>query len=159
MKRLLLFCSLSTILFLSVPSSSKAFWNDSQNRHGFGWWQGCALRWNAFIHFHGPLYSYGPYCGQGYAYMNICDPIIGAYLPAYPAVYYGSPNPYATVNGFMSWNGTGVQLGYPNALNANTPAYFTQAVLPAPRPAPAAKLLDGTPAPGYFPQPPPSKLQ
>ena len=117
MKRLLWLSAISITFFLSVPGPPARMRNPPGNR-GFSCWEACALRWNAWIHFHGPLYSYGPYCGQGYAYMFVPQPFCGTYLPAYPAAYYGYPTPNATINGFHSWNGTGTELGYPTALNA-----------------------------------------
>ncbi len=161
MKRLLWLSAISITFFLSVPGSSSADGRTPPGNRGFSCWEACALRWNAWIHFHGPLYSYGPYCGQGYAYMFVPQPFCGTYLPAYPAAYYGYPTPNATINGFHSWNGTGTELGYPTALNAPAPAYFNEAVLnnPPTPPSTTSKYYDGSAAPGYFPQLPPSQIR
>ena len=89
MKRILLASAAAVALIVLSPGESKAYWNNPGSNHGYCWLQGKALNFFSVMHLHGPLYSYGPYQGQGYAWMYVANPWCGAYTPAYPASYYG----------------------------------------------------------------------
>ena len=157
MKRLFWVSALSLALCTATPNTSQAFWNSPQCNQGFGWLQGKALNFMSFTHYHGPLYSYGPYNVPGYAYMYVPQPYCGSYLPAYPASYYGYANPNAERYGYSSWNGVGASLGYPTALSNSPSDYFSGAVMSGPAPAPTSTSYYGGSAPGFFPQVPPSQ--
>jgi hypothetical protein len=90
MKRLLLASALAVALLGLRPGESKAFWNSPQCAQGYPWLQGKALNFLAKNHFNGPLYNYGPYLGgNGYAWNFVAHPFCGAYIPAFPASYWG----------------------------------------------------------------------
>lgn len=105
MKKLLSGSIVALAALAFSPSQSQAFWNSPQCSGGFGKFGACVYNCCPGIHFHGPLYNYGPtYGGPGYEYMRIGPPHCGAYVPAYPASYYGmggcysnwaAANPYA----------------------------------------------------------------
>ena len=103
MKNLLLASALAVSLLAFSPGESKAFWNMPQSSAGYGWLGGRAINVCPGIHFHGPLYNYGPcYSGPGYQYQYVQNPICGSYIPADPSVYYGlnyqGPNTWGYVN-------------------------------------------------------------
>ena len=109
------------------PAASRADWNKPQTRHGHGWIQGIALNTMPWLHFHGPLYSYGPYTGPGHVPMYVKNPIWGAYVPAYPVSYYGYENPPYYPNT--------IQPSFPAApqqtLTGPTNYYYSQGGIPA----------------------------
>lgn len=77
---------LVTIGLVAAPSAN-AF---DASAGGFGWLQSKAVRHGGWIHFHGPLYNYGPYYGgPGYQTMNVHPGFHNGYHPAYPQAVYG----------------------------------------------------------------------
>ena len=112
MKKLFLASALAISLLAMLPADSHAFWNSPQSSQGLPWLQGRALNFLSRNHQHGPLYNYGPYqsgtgFGTGYEWKYVPNPLLGHYVPAYPANYYGG---YAIPPG-SHWNGG--QLPYP----------------------------------------------
>jgi hypothetical protein len=93
MNKILAASSLALTVFFLNPIQSNADWNTPQTRHGYGWLQGRALNTMPWLHFHGPLYNYGPYTTPGHVPMYVKNPHIGAYTPAYPSAYYGYEAP------------------------------------------------------------------
>jgi hypothetical protein len=89
MKRLLFASALVLAAAAMTPSRSMALWNSPQNGHAYPWLQAKALNFMSANYMHGPLYSYGPYTGQGYWWMYVANPWCGGYVPAYPARAYG----------------------------------------------------------------------
>ena len=88
-----LILSMVAISLLATPTAN-AF-DDSAG--GFGWLKSKAVRHAGFIHFHGPLYNYGPYYGgPGYQTMNVHPGFHNGYHPAYPQAVYGGGYGYAT---------------------------------------------------------------
>jgi hypothetical protein len=88
-KRLLCAAAVAVAALVARPGEAKAYWGSPQCWQGFPWLQGKALNCMPWIHYHGPLYSYGPYNVPGYIDMYVKNPHCGAYIPAYPAGYYG----------------------------------------------------------------------
>ncbi|MCE9534548.1 MAG: hypothetical protein K8T89_26010, partial [Planctomycetes bacterium] len=101
----LLTTTLTISLFTLSAKPANAYWNSPQNNHGYGWFLGHAMNCMPSLHFHGPLYSYGPYTGPGYQTMYIPGAHWGSYVPAYPPAYYGMQ-------------------GFPNSWNQSNPAYY-----------------------------------
>lgn len=89
MRRLLWASALAVSALVLRPAESKAYWGSPQCAHGMKWLEGKALNFMPFNHFNGPLFSYGPYNLPGYYPMYVANPHHGAYVPAYPAGYYG----------------------------------------------------------------------
>ena len=83
----------AAVLALALPATSQAQWRDPQARSGMTWLQGKALNTMPWIHFHGPLYNYGPYHTPGHYPMWVKDPLHGKYTPAFPPAYYGYEYP------------------------------------------------------------------
>jgi hypothetical protein len=152
MNRLLWLSVLTSALVLTVPNTSQAdSWGWPQSNQGFTWWEGRALRCGSWIHMHGPLYSYGPYNTYGYINMYVPNPWHNAYVPAYPASWYGYPNPERSPYGYYSWNGVGVNLGYPNQLTGPPPGgSFMNGPMQSATPRGQAEGYYGNPSPGYF---------
>ncbi len=92
MKRIYLAALFATSLLVFQPSHSQAFGKYPQTYHGYGWLQGKAMNTMPWLHFHGPLYNYGPYTTPGHVPMFV-SPWCGNYTPAYPSAYYGYENP------------------------------------------------------------------
>lgn len=136
------------------PSQSQAFWNSPQCSGGFGKLGACVYNCCPGIHFHGPLYNYGPhYNGPGYEYMRIGPPHCGNYVPAYPASYYGFANYSATGANWDTANPYARQQGpigfaQPPAVNPST---CHQSFVPTPviNPASNAGYFGGV-VPAYF---------
>jgi len=83
---------LVTIVSVAAPSAN-AF---DASAGGFGWLQSKAVRHGGWIHFHGPLYNYGPYYGgPGYQTMNVHPGFHNGYHPAYPQAVYGGGYGYS----------------------------------------------------------------
>jgi hypothetical protein len=93
MKRIVLAALFATSLLVIKPSHSQAFGKHPQTYHGYGWLQGTALNVWPWLHFHGPLYNYGPYTTPGHVPMFVNNPWCGNYTPAYPSAYYGYESP------------------------------------------------------------------
>jgi hypothetical protein len=89
MKKILAAAAFTLTALCTNPLQSSADWNNPQTRYGMGWLEGRALNSKPWLHFHGPLYNYGPYTAPGHLPMFIENPKIGAYTPAYPPAYYG----------------------------------------------------------------------
>ena len=76
---------------LAAPGTASAFWNSV---HGYGPLQSRAVNFMPGIHYHGPLYNYGPYYGgPGYNYQVVPGPHHGTYNTAYPIPYYSGQQP------------------------------------------------------------------
>jgi hypothetical protein len=93
MKRILWLGSftLSFLLLQPVFARAAGYGVPADCAHGFGWLKAKCLNRAPWIHQHGPLYNYGPYCpwGPGYNQLEIPLHQLGYYVPAYPAAYYG----------------------------------------------------------------------
>ena len=135
--------------------------------HGFSF--GCKCL-NLFpgIHQHGPLYNYGPYTGEGYAWMGVY-PWCGSYTPAYPpsawsgipgnpygggayAPTAGNPTGYTGYAGYPAASGyagypqaSGGYAGYPASNYSGYAGYPTQ-----PNTASPASYFYGSQYPAYF---------
>ena len=121
-----LLCSLLAAASVAfVPGESKAFWNSPSCCHGYGWLDCHALNCMPWIHMHGPLYSYGPYTTQGYQNQYVRDPLCGAYIPAYPATYYGFGGNYYGNAPYL-----GAQGAPPAAATAPAPPRTVEPVAP-----------------------------
>ena len=107
MKRWLLLAVAALGLSAATPAKSQAFFNLSS--HGFGPLDSYALNTCFGIHYHGPLYNYGPYYGgQGYLYQNV-NTRCGYYTPAYPLASYGYGGGYPVASAYP------VGAGYPSS--------------------------------------------
>lgn len=93
MNKVLAATSLALFGLVLNPIQTHAEGNTPQTRFGKGWLEGKALNSMPWIHFHGPLYNYGPYTAPGHEPMFVKYPHFGAYVPAYPPAYYGYENP------------------------------------------------------------------
>jgi len=156
MKKLLFAASLALSILATAPCESRAYWNSPQTAAGFGWWQSRALNFFPSMHFHGPLYNYGPYNG-GYGYENqfVRNPHIGAYVPADPSVYMNQPGyvptQWSTINpAFNNQNfpqGPSASPGnFYNGLPQQTPP-MAQVPTPAQAPVVASPAVEVSPAP------------
>lgn len=123
MKKILSAAAFALTLLALSPSQSRAEWNKPQQRHGFGWWPSLALNTTPWIHFHGPLYNYGPYTGPGHVPMAVKNPWSGSYMPAYPQSYYGYQDPIAS-SGIIPPN---FHAAPQQTLTAPTNLYYSQA--------------------------------
>ena len=149
MKKLFLASVLAISLLAMLPADSHAFWNSPQSSQGLPWLQGRALNFLSRNHQHGPLYNYGPYQGgTGYEWKYVPNPLLGHYVPAYPANYYGG---YAIPPG-SHWG----QLPYPsspiapdNVAPQGTPQPIAQTEPPAV--IVPSVVAPTTPAPGTTP--------
>jgi hypothetical protein len=93
MKRILWLGSftLSFLLLQPVFARAAGYGVPADCAHGFGWLKAKCLNRMPWIHQHGPLFNYGPYCpwGPGYNQLEIPLHQLGYYVPAYPAAHYG----------------------------------------------------------------------
>jgi hypothetical protein len=141
MKKYVIASCLAVSCLAVLASENNAFANDPQAFHGYGWFAGRRLNSAPWIHQHGPLYSYGPYVGQGYRTMFVPDPHFGTYIPAFPASYYPYSSGYEYGFGYYN-NG-----GYPITPAGPTPEpIHPPAANPAPEPIPAPKTTDAQPS-------------
>lgn len=109
------------------PSQSQAFWNTPQKDHGLGWLKGKALNTTPWMHFHGPLFNYGPYTTPGHVPNFVPNPIHGGYYPAYPPAYYGYENPAYAPNTIQPYFPSAPMQNYTAPLNIYTPAAVSAA--------------------------------
>lgn len=95
MKRLLSAAAIAVAALVARPGEAQAYWGSPQCWQGFPWLQGKALNCMPWIHYNGPLFSYGPYNVPGYVDMYVKNPHCGAYIPAYAPGYAVEAAPVA----------------------------------------------------------------
>ena len=98
MKRLFALGALAAAGLLSSASPARAWDNPAWGNYGYGPLGAFAMRCGGWIHFHGPLYNYGPYCltDPGYVQMHIPKPYHGQVAVADPVLWsfpYGNYQP------------------------------------------------------------------
>ena len=92
MTKLFLPWALPVSLLAFSPGIVKAEWNSPQSGGGYSGLRAMALNCCPGIHFHGPLYNYGPcYSGPGFQNQFVTNGHCGGYVPAYASTYQGLP--------------------------------------------------------------------